>query len=138
MSDQLSVLLRLRAETVREEQRRLADAIAALDAAEAAGAAARAAMEREAAHAAGIDADDTALVAFAAWLPRGRAAIAAAEEQFAQATLFAARARAALGLARAGERAVEELIATRAEAAAHAEAAAEQAALDEIGQNKLQ
>jgi len=132
MADKLALLKRLRHEAVLADRARLAAAIAALDDAEAACTATRTALRRETDEAARLDRGDEAVIAFAAWLPHGRAAIAAAEERLAQATLAASRARAALSLSRAAERAVIELITSRADARARDQATRAQTALDDI------
>ena len=129
----LDGLLRLRRRELDEARGRLACLLAAEQAASLVEAAARAALRREEGHAASLDAADAVVEAFAAWLPRGRSALAEAAADRTRAGDDLVHARAELALAHAGVEAVEALRAGHAARAAAARARAEQAEQDEIG-----
>jgi flagellar export protein FliJ len=116
-----------------EARRELGRCLAAEDAANAGRRAAEAAIHSEQQAASALDADDGAVEAFAAWLPRGRQAIAHAESAYSRAETATAQARARLAAARAAAAAAERMIETRQAAERIAEDRKEQAALDEAG-----
>ena len=132
MADRLESLLRLRRHALGAARLGLRNALAAAEDAEREARAARQAMQAEAEHASGIDQDESVLEAFIAWLPVGRAALAAASVRAEAAEAEVARCRGELAAARAGVEAIERLIEARAASRAAAAARAEQAALDEV------
>jgi flagellar FliJ protein len=81
-----------------------------------------------------LTADDAAVEAFGAWLPKGREAVARAEALLLRAQAEAAQARARLNLARAAAEAVEKLLEKKAAAAEKEALRRQQIVLDELGQ----
>jgi flagellar export protein FliJ len=132
--DKLHTVLRLRrqevdacrAELVLRETRAHAAAIALHEAEET--------IQAEMAAATRLSADDAAVEAFGAWLPKGRNAVARADTTLARAQDEAVQARAHLNLARASAEAVEKLLEKKAEAASQEALRKQQHVLDEIGQ----
>jgi hypothetical protein len=124
----LQVVLRLRHLAVDEAKRALAEHLAAETSAEAAEQAAQSAIRREAEVASALEAGDGAVEAFAAWLPRGQAALDQARRRREEVDLAVTRTRAA----------VERLLATQDAAQAAEGARREQAALDETARNQHQ
>ena len=135
MSRALEVVGRLRKLAVDQARRELAARLAAEAAADAAEFAALAGMqrEREAARALRVEEGGGA---FAAWLPRGLHAIAAAHDASAHAVQATAVARTALTGARAAGMAVQQMQGREAALLAAAAARREQAVLDELGQRR--
>jgi flagellar export protein FliJ len=131
MADTLETLLRLRHQAVDASRRALAAALATEATAETELNARRMAIETEADLASSVLTGDEAVEAYAAWLPRGRAALARAEAAHGAANAVVAQCRAALTHARANARTAEELLAQRKEAARMASERRDQAALDE-------
>lgn len=131
--DPLQALLKLREQQVEAARLDYAACLQAETAAEHAAHEADAAIANEAASAADIAADDAAVEAFAAWLPEGRRRARAAQAKRDTTELETARARAALAVSRAGMKAVEKLIDTRAAEREADLARRAQAELDEIG-----
>ena len=134
----LQMVLRLRHLAVDEAKRALAEYLAAETRAEAAEHTAQSAIRREAEVATALEAGDGAVEAFAAWLPRGQAALEQARRRRNEVELAVTQARAALRVARADEAAVERLLATQDAAQAAEGARREQAALDETARNQHQ
>jgi hypothetical protein len=136
VSHALEVVSRLCKLAVDQARRDLAVRLATEAAADAAERAAQTALlcEREAAHA--LRTEDAASGAFAAWLPHGLQAIAAARDTSVQAQAAAAQGRAALTEARAAGEAVEQMLVREAAARTFEANRREQAALDEVGQRQ--
>jgi flagellar export protein FliJ len=132
----LQALLRARRLAVREAQRDLAAALAVAGEAEGAERAAAAALQRETDLASSLDVGDSAVEAFAAWLPQGHEALQRARNQRARAEVEMERARAALAACRAAAAALEEVMAAAKRKAAEEAARREQATLDEVGQRR--
>ena len=137
MSRALEVVGRLRKLAVNEARRDLAACLAAEAAADAAEQAAHTGMQRER-DAARIVPVNEAGGAFAAWLPRGLQAIAAAHESARRAVQAVTVARTALTGARAAGEAVQKMLAREAALLAVAASRRDQAALDEAGQRAKQ
>ncbi len=131
MSKSLNALARLRALALDEARRILAERIDTEAAAFAALRDAEATMARERQAAQALGTGDALVAAFAAWLPRGRAAIARSATAHDAALAATARARAALGAARSAAEAVDLVIAQHDTAATRAVGRRAQAALDE-------
>lgn len=129
--DPLDTLVRLRRSVVEDSRRALAACLEAEEAASTAMRGAEAAIFREQEAAAAIEAGDGAVEAFAAWLPRGRQAVAQARDAHGKAGAATVQARAVLAAARASVEAVDRLVANRAAARAAEAARREQTALDE-------
>jgi len=131
----LQTVLRLRRLAVDAAKRELADRLADESEAAALEEAAEAAIRLEAEVATSLYADDSAVEAFAAWLPRGRAALDQARRRREEAELSVTRARAALRIARADQAAVQQVLAAHdaarlAETARRGQAALDEAALE--------
>jgi hypothetical protein len=127
----LTSLLRVRTlalDTARQElaQRMDAEGLAELEAQ-----AADQAIVTEMNLASSVDADDADVEAFARWLPRGRARLAAAQEAAERARADTVVARAGLAAAHSAARAVEDLLSQRHEEEYAEAAKREQAALDD-------
>lgn len=105
----LATLRRLRRQGLEEAARALADAQAAQNQAEAASATARRRLDAEREAAEDLAAGDGAVEAYAAWLPRGRAALAEAEAAQARATAMTDLARHRLAAARVAMEAADLL-----------------------------
>jgi hypothetical protein len=129
----LRTLLRIRRLDLDAAQQALASCVAAEHEAVGQERAAEAAIQREFDAAAAIDAPDAAVEAFAAWLPRGRAAVARAAEAHRHAAAATTQARASLALARAAVESTEQLLEARAQAARVEAEQKLQATLDEAG-----
>lgn len=130
----LRLALQLRHEAVEAAQQHLAECIEAeMQAAEAARLA-NAAIQIEAEAASAVGSDDTAVEAFAAWLPRGRMAQAAAAARHAACLDATSVARAGVGVARAAEEAVANALDAHAARVRAGIAKKAQDALDEAGQ----
>jgi flagellar export protein FliJ len=129
--DPLRAVLRLRRLALDEARRELGHCLAAEAVAIADRKAAEAAIQTEEQAAAALDADDGAVEAFAAWLPRGRQAIAQAEAGVIRAETATAQARARLTAARAAAEAAEQMMDARFSADHDAQARRDQAALDD-------
>jgi hypothetical protein len=131
MSHALAIVDRLRKLAVDEARRDLAARLAAEAAAEAVEQAALAGMqcERQAARTLRVE---EAGGAFAAWLPRGLQAIAAAHDASDRAATATTLSRTALTEARAARLAAQQMLAREAAARATAAARREQAVFDEI------
>ncbi|TPG48423.1 hypothetical protein EAH89_22850 [Roseomonas nepalensis] len=123
MTDSLAVLARLRNAEVAAARRRVAEEAARREAAEMAARSADEALVAEARHGTG----------YVAWLPRGLALRAAAEDEARRAQERAAEAILSLAAARASERAVESLSEMRAAEARRRARRDEQRRLDEAG-----
>ncbi|WP_426958203.1 flagellar FliJ family protein [Muricoccus radiodurans] len=121
--DPLAVLARLRSVEVLTARRRLAEDLTALSAAQGRVAETGEGIAREAAAATGAD--------YAAWLPRARAARDTAAEDARRRAALVEESVAALGAARAAERAVERLAEQRCAEARREAARRESARLDE-------
>jgi flagellar export protein FliJ len=129
--DPLTTVLRLRCLALDEARRELGRCLAAEDAANAERRAAELAIQAEERVASSLEADDGAVEAFAAWLPRGRQAVAQAESAYSRAETATAQARARLSVARAAADAAEQMIETRRAAARTEDARKAQMDLDE-------
>jgi hypothetical protein len=129
----LRALLRIRRLDLDGAQRAVAACVAAEHEAAGRERDAEAAIQREFDAAAALDAPDSAVEAFAAWLPRGRAAVARAAETRRHAEAATARARASLALARTAVESTEHLLEARARAARVEAEQKLQATLDEAG-----
>ena len=134
----LQTVLRLRHLAVDEAKLALAEKLAAETDADAQVHRAQTAIRREIDAATSLDAGDGVVEAFAAWLPRGQAALEHAQRQRNEAEMAVTQARAALSVARADEAAVERLLATQDAAAAAEIARHEQAEQDEMARNRHQ
>ncbi len=132
MPDPLSIVLRIRRVTVDEARRQVAAALMAQDIAEAVAEAADAAIGAEGEIAADLMADDSAVEAYAAWLPRGRARAEAARLACERAGSEVATARAALTVARAAAESADKLLERRRAAVAQDAARRAQADMDEV------
>jgi flagellar protein FliJ len=117
----LATLLRLRRQGLEAASRALGEAQAAQDQAETEARAARRRLETEREAAEDLAADDAAVEAYAAWLPRGRAALAEAEAAQARAMEATVLARARLAAARIAMEAAD-LLAERQRQEAHGRA----------------
>lgn len=127
--DPLDALLRLRQVAVDQSRRDLADCLGAEAEAEAAVRLIDASIEHEAEVVSDLGAGDAEVEAFAAWLRRMRPRQREAKRAVEQAEADTAAARAALAMAQAAVRAVEEIQICQADAA---RADAERAAQREI------
>ena len=134
MSHALAIIGRLRKLVVDQARRELAARLAAEAAAGTAEQAAHKALLREREAARALHTEDIASGAFAAWLPRGLQAIAAARNASVQAQTAAAQGGAALTEARAAAEVVEQMLAREVAARVLEANRREQAALDEVGQ----
>jgi hypothetical protein len=132
--DALATLLRLRESEVDEAKRALAACLRKEEELTRAEREAEAALRQERAAAEDLRADDVAVEAYAAWLPRGRAALAAAQEQRVRAEACTAHARAVLAASRAAAQVIAERIESRAAIERMERARRQQLALDEAGQ----
>jgi hypothetical protein len=112
MPEPIQSLLRLQRKAADEARQALAFCLMRERDAEQSVAAAQAAIDREMAAAQNSDSDND-VEAFARWLPRGREALAEAENTHLEAANATARARAALTLARAAAEATENLLEER-------------------------
>jgi hypothetical protein len=130
--DPLDAVLRIRRMAVDAARRHLADSLTIEEAARKRVAAAEARIESEAAVAADLATGDSAVEAFAAWLPVGRAIVGAAQAEHEKALTDVNMARAAVTVARASAAAAADLQSRRAaDRAALAERRA-QNAMDEV------
>lgn len=129
----LRTALRQRQAAVERARADLLRAVADETDAAAAVSVAQAQIESEAAAAAALDADDAAVDAFGAWLPRGRLLAARARDILHAAGATVTVARAVLAAARVAEASVERAIAEHAERERTRQARIEQTALDESG-----
>lgn len=136
MSRALEVVSRLRKLAVDQARRDLAARLAAEAAADAAEQAARMALLREREAARALRTEDAASGAFAAWLPHGLQAIAAARDASVRAQAAAAQGRAALTDAHTAAEAVEQMLVREAAAQILEANRREQAVLDEVGQRQ--
>ena len=127
----LRMTLRVRAEAVQDAQRALAAAIAVSDRLARVEADAVAAIHRETAHATDVASGDVAVEAFAAWLPTGQGAVAAARASRQDAEGGIVRDRAVLRAARTAEAATQALLDQHAARLAEKRASQEQARSDE-------
>ncbi len=130
----LRLALRLRHEAVEAAQQHLAECIEAEMRAAAAARQANAAIQIEAEAASAIGSDDAAVEAFAAWLPRGRTAQAAAAARHAACLDATSIARASVGVARAAEEAVGNALEAHAAQLRAGIAKRAQETLEEAGQ----
>ncbi len=105
----LATLRRLRRRALEEAARALAEAQAVQDQAEAAAGAARRRLDAEREAAEDLAAGDGAVEAYAAWLPRGRAALAGAAAAQVRATAVTDLARHRLAAARVAMEAADLL-----------------------------
>ena len=135
--DSLPTLLRLRRMEMDHARTDLLAAEARASDARQAAQAARLAIQREMLAASAVEADDSAVQAFANWLPVGRASQTRAEAELRRAEEDSIRARTFFNLARTAAEAVEKLIDQREAAAVRAEQAKEQAALDEVASRRF-
>jgi hypothetical protein len=124
-------LRRLRRQGLEAASRALADAQAAEDVAELAVRAARRLLDTEREAAEDLAADDADVEAYAAWLPRGRAALAEAEIAQARATATTDLTRARFAAARIAMEAAELLAERQRQAARDHAARAERETLQE-------
>ena len=134
MARTLDVMARMRRLVVEEARQKLA---LCLQAEGRSGAVAREAAEmlvREREWASALEADDSVVEAYIAWLPQGNARLAAAREVLGRAEAASVQARAQLAVARAAAEAVDRRIAAEAAAEREKALAREQAALDEVAQ----
>ncbi len=136
MSRTLALIARARGLAVAEARRDLAARLAEADAATGAVAAAAAAIAAERGAATRMDAGDGSVEAFAAWLPRGTAALDARRDAQARAEAASDQARARLTVARSAEAAIDSLIARKAAEARVEGLKREQQVLDEIALRK--
>jgi flagellar biosynthesis chaperone FliJ len=127
----LETLVRVRRQASEDARRALAECLRAEDKAAAALRSAEAAIVNEQESAADLQADDAMVEAFAAWLPRGRLAVAEASRAHVRAGAATVQARAVASAARATTEAAERLVQAQAEARAEEAAKRSQAALDE-------
>jgi len=130
----LRLALRLRQAAVATAEQHLAECIAVETQAAEAARQANAAIQIEADAASAITSDDAAVEAFAAWLPRGRAAQAVAGARHSACLDATSIARAEIGVARAGEETVANALEAHAAQLRAGVAKTEQATLDEAGQ----
>ncbi len=130
--DPLDAVLRIRRQAVDAARRHLAACLTAEEAARHRVAWAEAQIDEEARAAADLAAGDSAVEAFATWLPVGRAAVATAQAAYEKAVADVTLARAAVTMARAAAEAAADL--QRRRAADHAALAERRAqnALDEV------
>ena len=122
MRDPLATVLRIRRITVDDARRQLAATIQVEAQSDSAVLLAEAAIGAEGEAAADLTAGDGAVEAYAAWLPVGRAQVAAAHVSANRARADVAIARAALTVARAAAESADSLLKRRREAE-YAEAA---------------
>lgn len=134
--DRLRMLMRLRKSEVDTARTALAARLEEAGAARSRAQEAEAAIAREFEAASRLDADDAAVDALAAWLPRGRAAAAVARGQADRAEAEVVQARAMLTLARSAAEAVQALIEAETAIATRQAAAREQAVLDEAARHR--
>ncbi len=132
MPDPLATVLRIRRVTVDEARRLLSAALSAEEQADRTAAAADAAIGVEGEIAADLMAGDSAVEAYAAWLPVGRAQAAHAWAASDHARSDVARARAALTVARAAAESADTMLRDRQKAVAVEVARRAQAEMDEI------
>jgi flagellar export protein FliJ len=134
--DPLAALIRLRRLACDEALRDLAAALDAESRAVAAIAVLQQAMAREEEAASDLGADDLAVEAFGRWFRRAQAELASAELARNQAEAETARARVILSGARAALEAAEAELQRRATAEQALRLRTEQAALDEMAQQR--
>jgi flagellar biosynthesis chaperone FliJ len=127
----LATLRRLRRQGLEAASRALAEAQAAQDEAEAAVRAARRRLDTEREAAEDLAADDAKVEAYAAWLPRGRAALTESETAQARANAATDLARARLAAARIAMEAADLLAERQRQAARDRAARAERETLQE-------
>jgi hypothetical protein len=127
----LATLRRLRRQGLQAASRALAEAQAAQAEAEAAVRAARRLLDTEREAAEDLAADDAKVESYAAWLPRGRAALDEAELAQARATAATDLARARLAAARIAMEAADRLAERQRQAARDRAARAERETLQE-------
>ncbi len=132
MPDPLATVLRIRRVTVDEARRLLSAALSAEEQADRIAAAADAAIGTEGEIAADLMAGDSAVEAYAAWLPVGRAQAVQARAASDRARSDVAKARAALTAARAAAESADTLLRNRQSAAAVEVARRAQGEMDEI------
>ena len=132
MPDPLATVLRIRRVTVDEARRHLAAALDAEEVAHANADAAEAAIGAEGEIAADLMADDSAVEAYAAWLPVGRARADAARAACERARSDVATARAAVTVARAAAESADKLLERRQAVIAMEGARRAQADMDEV------
>jgi flagellar biosynthesis chaperone FliJ len=135
-ADPLRVLARVRRLALDEARRRLADCLAAEDAAATALAAIDAEIGREREAAMSLAADDAAVESFAVWLPEARRRADQAEAVLARASAETHLARAAVSATRGAYEAVEHALQRRAEVQRSIRTQAEQRALDEVASRR--
>jgi flagellar biosynthesis chaperone FliJ len=114
MPDPLDAVLRMRRVTVDDAKRELASLLRAEELAQSKADALEAVIGQEAAAAADLAAGDDIVEAYAAWLPVGRANLAAARAAHEQIRCEIAMARAALTVARAAAESAQQLLTKRA------------------------
>lgn len=132
----LNTLVRLRRQALDTARQLLTASLTREHVVETAHREAEGAIRRERDVATALDSADAAVEAFAAWLPRGRQALAQAETARTDAEAATAQARARLTTARAAVEALEQMLEDQA-TSQRAEAARKlQAALDEFGQRR--
>jgi flagellar export protein FliJ len=131
--DPLAAVLRLRRLAMEDATRDFAECLRSEAEAGKAVAAVEAAIDRETEIASSLEAGDAVVEAFGAWLKRVRKDLRAAQTLHEHSENETARARAALGVARAAVKATEHLIAEQDAAATLEVARQEQRELDESG-----
>ncbi len=131
-ADDLARLLEIRRGELDGARHGLADALATESQAERAVAEATARLAREADLALAENGGDATVEAYVRWLPLGRRALTEASARRDRAMEGVALARAALALAAASERAVEQVLRKRQQEEAGARSRRETATLDEI------
>lgn len=137
MSRTLAVMARMRKLVIEETRQHLAVCLQAEGRAGEALRAASEALAHERDIATALDADDQIVEAYIAWLPHGNTRLAAARTVVQRAEAASSQARAQLAAARAAAEAVDRRVAAEAAAAREAALAREQAALDEVAQNRI-
>ena len=136
MARTLDVMARMRRLVVEEARQQLAICLQAEGGARETTRAAVAELGRERDHAGSVEFDDRMVEVYIAWLPHGRARLARAQADLERAEAASTQARAQLAAARAAAEAVDRRVRAAATAAREALLAREQAALDEIAQNR--
>ncbi len=131
MPDPLDTVLRMRRITVDDAKRELASLLRAEELAQSNAGALEALIGQEAVAAADLAAGDEIVEAYAAWLPVGRAKLAAAQATSEQIRCEIAMARAALSVARAAAESAQQLLSKRATERALDANRRSQAAIDE-------
>jgi putative NADH-flavin reductase len=127
----LETLVRIRKLAIEDARRGLATCLQAEDAAASSLRLAEAAIVHEQATAMDLNADDAVVEAFAAWLPKGRQAVAEASRAHVDAGAATVQSRAVVAAARASAEAVERVVQAQAMARAEDAARRSQAAIDE-------